>query len=337
MLAHSVRTALLLLSALLLSTCDMQPAVEQPIVPSMAAASAPEAPAYLDDRSSAEALINSFYNAVNRREYARAYSYWRADTPELPPYNAFVAGYQATQIVQARYGAVAGDAGAGQARYAVPVALSVETTGGTEYFVGCYTLHLSSPGAQATPPYQPLAIESAAVQSSSAPPTAEELEQACALEGSPVPPVPPTDTIDASVYLDNMSDPVAVLSSFYNAVNRGEYLRAYGYWDAPSLMTPLPDFATRYAAIRAATLTTGEVQRETEAGQSYYFVPVAVTTHLEDGSAQTAAGCYFLYQPDPASQAPPFQPLRITAANLQPVTGGTSAPTLMAERCRVRR
>ncbi len=337
MLAHSVRTALLLLSALLLSTCDMQPAVEQPIVPSTTVVPASEAPAYLDDRSSAEALVNSLYNAVNRREYARAYSYWRADTPALPTYDAFVEGYQATLLVQVRYGVVTGDAGAGQARYAVPVALRLESTGGTQYFVGCYSLRLSSPGAQATPPYQPLGIEGAAVQPSPAPPTAEELEHACHLEGSPVPPAQPSDTIDVSVYLDDMSDPVAVLRSFYNAVNRREYLRAYGYWDAPSLMMPLPDFAAQYAATRAVNLTTGEVQRETEAGQSYYFVPVAVTTQLEDGSAQTAAGCYFLYQPDPASQAPPFQPLRITAANLQPVTGGTSASTLMAERCRVRR
>jgi hypothetical protein len=140
-----------------------------------------------------------------------------------------------------------------------------------------------------------------------------------------------------SVYLDDMSDPVAVLRSFCNAVNRREYLRAYGYWDAPSLMMPLPDFAAQYAATRAVNLTTGEVQRETEAGQSYYFVPVAVTTKLVDGTTQTTAGCYFLYQPDPASQAPPFQPLRITAAKLQPVAGGADVPTLMTERCRVRR
>jgi hypothetical protein len=179
--------------------------------------------------------------------------------------------------------------GAGQARYAVPVALRAESTGGTQYFVGCYALRLSSPGAQATPPYQPLAIEGAAVQPLSAPPTAEELAQACATEGSPVPSAQPTDTIDVSVYLDNMSDPAAVLRSFYNAVNRREYVRAYRYSDAPSLMTPPPEFAAHYAATRAVTLITGDVLHETEAGQSYYFVPTAVTTQLEDGAERRSA------------------------------------------------
>ena len=34
----------------------------------------------------------------------------------------------------------------------------------TQVFVGCYVLHLSSPGAQGVPPFQPLAIQSATVQ-----------------------------------------------------------------------------------------------------------------------------------------------------------------------------
>ena len=29
---------------------------------------------YLDDRSSAQAILNSYYNAINRKEYARAWS-----------------------------------------------------------------------------------------------------------------------------------------------------------------------------------------------------------------------------------------------------------------------
>jgi hypothetical protein len=332
-----MRPALLLLSALLLTTCAVQPAAEQPRAPSTTSAPPLEAPAYLDDRSNAEALIASLYSAVNRREYARAYSYWRADAPTLPAYDAFVEGYRSTQRVQVRYGTLSGDAGAGQARYALSVGLSVETNTGMEYFVGCYTLRLSSPGAQATLPYQPLAIEDAAVRASAAPATAEELGRACAVEGSPVPPAPPADTIDASVYLDDRSDPAALLRSFYNAINRGEYLRAYGYWDEPSLMTPLPDFTAQYDATRSVTLTTGAVLSEADAGQRYYFVPATVVAQLGDGSTETVAGCYFLYQPDPASQTPPFQPLRITASDLEPITPETSADELMAERCRVRR
>ncbi|MDO9120650.1 MAG: hypothetical protein Q7U31_02610, partial [Anaerolineaceae bacterium] len=43
--------------------------------------------------------------------------------------------------------------------YQVPVAQTVQTTSGTtQIFVGCYTLHLSNPGIQAVMPFEPLGI-----------------------------------------------------------------------------------------------------------------------------------------------------------------------------------
>ncbi len=54
-------------------------------------------PAYLDDRSTAAALVRSFYNAVNRREYARAYSYFGDHAAQ--PYAGFAAGYADTVSV----------------------------------------------------------------------------------------------------------------------------------------------------------------------------------------------------------------------------------------------
>ncbi|MGH6859926.1 MAG: hypothetical protein ACRECY_06700, partial [Phyllobacterium sp.] len=38
-------------------------------------------PEYLDDRSTPETVIKSYYNAINRQEYARAYSYYAPDSP----------------------------------------------------------------------------------------------------------------------------------------------------------------------------------------------------------------------------------------------------------------
>ena len=62
-------------------------------------------------------------------------------------------------------GAVASDVGAGQLNYRIAAGLNVTTaSGGTQRFVGCYTLHLSQPSVQATPPFQPLAIRQAEVQ-----------------------------------------------------------------------------------------------------------------------------------------------------------------------------
>ncbi len=294
-------------------------------------------PPYLDDRSNAEALINSFYNAINRKEYARAYAYWQPGTAELPPYQAFEHGYSMTSAVQVAYGTVTGDIGAGQTRFSVPVSITSDTNAGTQYFFGCYMLHLASPAAQATLPFRPLAIESAAVQQSSSVPMPNALTQACQGQGSPVPAPAESDSIDQSVYLDNMSDPVDVLRSFYNAINRHEYLRAYSYWQDQSQLLPLPAFTQGYSTTQSVALATEPVQSEAGAGQRYYRVPVTITSQLSDGSIQMFAGCYFLHFSSPAIQAPPFQPLGIDAANIQPVTSSASAPDLMSENCRVSR
>ena len=82
---------------------------------------------YLDDRSDAVQVVRSVYNAVNRHEYARSYSYWEpeAAAEQLPPYAAFKAGYQETASVELETGTVTGDAGARQLYYRVPVVLTV--------------------------------------------------------------------------------------------------------------------------------------------------------------------------------------------------------------------
>jgi hypothetical protein len=125
---------------------------------------APESGAqfYVDNRSGALETLQSLFNAINRKEFARAYAYWETST-SLPSFNSFQQGYANTQSVQWSFGAVSSDAGAGQFYYSVPVTLRAQTTGGLQTFVGCYVLHLSNPGIQSAPPYQPLGIHSASV------------------------------------------------------------------------------------------------------------------------------------------------------------------------------
>jgi MftR C-terminal domain len=81
----------------------------------MAQGHAPE-PGYQDDRSTAEAVIGSYHDAVNRRENTRAYSYWEpaAAAAELPPFDQFVLGYGDTASVDLTLGDVGGGVGAGQ-------------------------------------------------------------------------------------------------------------------------------------------------------------------------------------------------------------------------------
>ena len=127
---------------------------------------APE-PGYLDDRSTAESVISSFYDAVNRREYSRAYSYWEpaAAANELPRFDDFAAGYADTQSVDLTIGDVGTGVGAGQIYFSVPVTLvATQTDGSLQTFVGCYTLHIGRPQIQAVPPFRPLAIQRASIE-----------------------------------------------------------------------------------------------------------------------------------------------------------------------------
>ncbi|WEX11668.1 DUF1176 domain-containing protein [Chelativorans sp. AA-79] len=140
-------------------------------------------PAYLDDRSSPEALVRSLYNAVNRKEYARAYSYFATPPAETP--DAYAKGYETTENVDVLTGAASEEGAAGSIFYSLPVAIQAQEAGGEErVFAGCYTFRFVQPGVQTTP-YTPLMIESGTLQPADAP-LADALPESCG-EGAPVP------------------------------------------------------------------------------------------------------------------------------------------------------
>ncbi len=120
-------------------------------------------PPYLDDRSDAEQLIRSLYNAVNRHEYARAYDYFV--TPPSKSYEAYVKGYEDTETVDVLTGTVTSDGAAGSIYYIVPTAIRAKGKSGTSYFAGCYTIKAVN-GAIQDPPSRPLQIQSAKLKPS---------------------------------------------------------------------------------------------------------------------------------------------------------------------------
>src|SRR5437867_1428896 len=58
--------------------------------PSMAPAAA-----YLDDRSTPELTIRSYYDAIGRRQFLRAYAYWEP-AASLPAFDAFAKAFDST-------------------------------------------------------------------------------------------------------------------------------------------------------------------------------------------------------------------------------------------------
>jgi hypothetical protein len=300
------------------------------------------ADSYLDDRSTPTGLVLSYYNAINRHEYLRAYSYWQ-DKTQLPSFDQFAKGYQDTASVQVSLGAMGLSVGAGQTYYTVPVLLMSENSGGEQQtYFGCFTMHLGLPSAQAIPPYQGLGFQTAAMQqAASGADDSDLLAHACDVtnqqHGTQLlqqNALTNTGDISASNYLDDRSDPVLVLRSLFNAVNRHEYLRAYSYWQDKTQLPSYDQFAKGYQDTASVELTTGTIVPDAGAGQINYSVPTVLKSETTAGEQQTFSGCYILHLAQPAIQAtPPFEPLGIRSGNLRQASNNAKAADLLANAC----
>jgi len=114
-----------------------------------------ETPFY-EHRDTAVNALKSYYNAINRKEYERAYSYFSGapnPVPELaPPYPEFVAGYSDTVSVTLAVGKETTGAAAGSLYSSMPVVLTAKKTdGSTAVFAGCYTLRRANEGVSPNP------------------------------------------------------------------------------------------------------------------------------------------------------------------------------------------
>lgn len=113
---------------------------------------------YLDDRSGPVSLVRSLYNAINSKEYARAWSYFA--TPPADSLDAYAAGYADTSAVELRTGSVSQEGAAGSIYFRLPVAIEAHgTDGGSRVFSGCYEMRMANPEI-ATDEFTPLQIES---------------------------------------------------------------------------------------------------------------------------------------------------------------------------------
>ncbi len=298
-----------------------EPTPTAPPTPSPTASGAIEI--YRDDRSDPASLISSYINALDQDQNARAYGYWE-ESPERPAFADFAMVYTDTaSAVSVQIGTILGDAGAGQFFYTVPALITFERAAEREDVVACFTLHLSNPGVQATPPFAPLGIRAVTQRPLSfGEDRTAALAAACPADaGAPVEVLTPPDPTDISAarYLDDRSSGVQVLRSLFNAVNRREYLRAWSYWEVGS--PERPDFETFSAGYRVTdvvALAVGEPVSDAGAGQIYYTVPVALRAIETDGRQRNFAGCYILHLTNPSLQAePPFQPLAIRSAMLE--------------------
>ena len=295
-------------------------------------------PDYLDDRSSAALVLASYFNAINRHEYARAYGYWD-DPAAAGAFADFMAGYADTASVTFETGPQGGEGAAGTLYYTVAAAVHATQTDGTpQTFVGCYTLKQVQPANQATPPFRPMGLFTATVETAAADADiAALLAAACpapAVEVTPGPTAEPSDISNAQ-FIDNRSTPADLLRSMFNAINRHEYLRAYSYWKDGSSVGTFDDFEAGYADTAEITeVVVGDAPPDPGAGQINYLAPVTVRATTTGGEQQTFVGCYNLHISNPGIQTdPPFVPLGIRAGTLEQVANDADTTALMATAC----
>jgi hypothetical protein len=299
------------------------------------------APNYLDDRSTPSQVIVSFYNAIDRREYLRAYNYWADPATSLGSFTSFANGYEDTASVDLVFGQITGDPGMSQVYYTIPVILKTTATNNTHAnYAACYVVHETNPLVYSSPIIDPMSIAQGSAQPSDINASdASVLAAACS--GYPVGGNPPFSAssnslnIDKSNFVDNRSGPVETVSSLLNALNLKQYVRAYSYFQDPATFPgPYDSYAAGYSATEAITATFGTVHSEGAAGSLYFKLPLAMTVLTTSGATQTFVGCYTLRLGQPAVQAtPPFHPMGIIAGQFNQVDNSTDVNALLLAAC----
>jgi hypothetical protein len=293
----------------------------------------------MDDRSTPAALMLSYYNAVNRQEYLRAYSYWENPADSQGTLDQFSNGYKGTKSVSIIPGKVSTEGAAGTIYFTLPVVInSVTTNSVNQKYAACYIIKLPQPGNYGVPPITPMEIYKGIAKAVDLS-TGDEAAFASACTGTdfqtapnPADPVVENLTdISSQNYIDNRSGAVEVLKSYFNAFNRGEIVRAYSYW---SNAVDFNSFSSNYSNWNQVSAVFGTATSDPGAGQIYYTVPAVLKVQSVGGTLTTYKACFTLHLSQPGFQAtPPFQPLQIREMKAVVVDNNTDANAILPQAC----
>jgi hypothetical protein len=253
-----------------LTACGLSSA--EPTLPSSAPAptaapqpqeSAPmtQPPAGLTDTTAAVQVVLDYYHAIAQKQYDQAYGLWAQNgAASGQTRTEFEQGYANTAglSVLLDRATVSGDV------VTVPITiLSVlnqsDQTQQPQRFTGMYTLRQEAGGWR---------IASANITEGDA--FAE----------------PPTSTADAP----------RVLQAYYQAIDEGNYPRAYTYWErnGTASQQSYTVFVQGFTTTDSVRLATGQAQTNAAAGSVYTEAPVVVFAQQRDGSRQSFCGNYRL-------------------------------------------
>ncbi len=278
----------------------------------------PTPPAY-EELTQPWNLIGSYVNAINRREYKRAYGYFDFTNQS---YADFVRGFSDTAHVTAVVWPPSWWEGAAGSMYtSVPtILIAMHKDGSEHYFVGCYMLHRTNPETAGKPTFWGINQAQSEMHAVGSP-DGWALEYACKENHS----------FDVNVPFDDQSDPIAALTSYVDAINKRDYRRAYGYWESPT--QSYEDFVQGFADTKSVVLAVRvPVWTEGAAGSFYAEIQTLLLAIHKDGSKHAFVGCYIMRTANPEMTGHPAKWM-IYAADMA-ASPGNSSDVRLLHRCR---
>ena len=189
-------------------------------------------------RSDPVLMLAAYFDAISRKDYHAAAGYLVREgdaTPDAAAATKVAQKYPGVTVVMPVVNPLLGFEGAAGSQYAsIPTLLVMtKTAGGQRYMTGCIVARRANP-FNFDPPRDTgwhVYIETLHDTPSA---NAALLAQGC-------------DTAPPPAKTDDRSSPVQLLASLYDAVDRHEYPRAYGYWEQPPSGMSEAQFAAGYA------------------------------------------------------------------------------------------
>ncbi len=215
--------------------------------------------------------------AINQRDYSRAYHYWAGQGAASGQSLAeFSRGFADTVQVTVLLGQVSSQGttqpdGASVAATIFSVVNQPDHSQLVEQYQGSYTLRPASTASTAG-----WEIAGANVAPASGP-------------------LPPAE----------VADPTTVLRSYFDAINRREFARAYSYWNqlGQASQQSYAQFEHGFATTQQVKAELGTPQQNAGAGNVYADVPVKIVATQSDGSTRSYAGTYTAHR----ANVPPFE------------------------------
>lgn len=132
---------------------------------------------------------------------------------------------------------------------------------------------------------------------------------------------------------ERRDSPVELLASYYDAISRQDYQRAYGYWENPP--NAYQDFANGFATTTSVQVIIEPPTRyEGAAGSTYVSIPTVLLAQHSDGTLLTFAGCFVTRK---SNLMPPDIPepdvWHLYSANVEQVPNDSAIPALLSQVC----